>query len=190
MYHWFHSYKSEIYDQNFFAHTQELPERFWRPEQSNVDMNCVQHVLKKVKETAYSHHIERLMIIGNFCLLVGYNPHHVNKRFWEQYADAFEWVVTPNVLGMSQYADGGKLATKPYVASANYVNKMSNYCKTCRYDPKEKYGENACPLNYLYWNFVNNNQETFKKRRQSFILKHLEKLDIPLITSQSKEFIA
>lgn len=78
------------------------------------------------------------MIIGNFTVLMGYNPHDINKRFWEMYADAFEWVVTPNVLGMSQFADGGKLATKPYISSANYINKMSNYCKTCYYDPKIK----------------------------------------------------
>lgn len=192
MYHWFKYYKDDIYKQNFFNHAQELPERFWRPKKAPPaikKMKCVSHVLEKVEKLWYSHHIERLMIIGNFCLLVGYNPHHVNKRFREQYADAFEWVVTPNVLGMSQYADGGKLATKPYIASANYVKKMSNYCKNCQYDPKEKYGENACPLNYLYWNFIQKNKEVFVKWRQSFIVNHLKKIDSKTIQQQSKNFI-
>ena len=189
MYHRFHYYKDDIYEQNHFKHTKKLPEWFWWPDQSELQMNCVQWVLEKVDKLWYSHHIERLMVIGNFCMLVWYDPHHVNKRFREQYADAFERVVSPNVLGMSQFADGWKLATKPYVASANYINKMSNHCKTCYYDPKEKYGEKACPLNYLYRNFLNNNQETFKKSRQSFILNHLKKIDLEKISQQSKDFI-
>lgn len=192
MYHRFNHYKDDIYEQNFFGYHQELPERFWRPEQAPSPikkMKCVSHVLEKVEKLWYSHHIERLMIVGNFCLLVWYNPHSVNKRFREQYADAFERVVTPNVLGMSQYADGWKLATKPYVASANYVKKMSNYCKGCQYDPKEKYGENACPLNYLYWNFIEKNKEVFVTWRQSFIVNHLKKIDIDTIQEQSDDFI-
>ncbi len=189
---WFHYYKDEIYDQNFFNHTRDLPYRFWKPDKAPETvkkMTCMSHVLDKVDRLWYSHHIERLMIIGNFCLLVWYNPHHINKRFWEQYADAFERVVTPNVLGMSQYADGWKLATKPYVASANYVNKMSNYCKWCAYNPKEKYGDNACPLNYLYRKFVDTNKETFVKGRQSFIINHLKKIDSALIDKQTDDFI-
>jgi deoxyribodipyrimidine photolyase-related protein len=129
MHHWFLYYQDSIYEQNALEHTLPLPEYFRAPEKSPHDMNCVNTVLSRVDELGYSHHIERLMIIGNFTLLMGYNPHHVNKWFWEQYTDAFERVVTPNVLGMSQYADGGNLATKPYVSSANYINKMSNYCK-------------------------------------------------------------
>jgi deoxyribodipyrimidine photolyase-related protein len=156
-------YKDDLYKKNHLNHTHHLPSWFWETDDIPIDMHCVSHVLKKVENTGYSHHIERLMIIGNFCMLVGYDPHEVNRRFWEQYADAFERVVSPNVLGMSQYADGGKLATKPYISSANYVNKMSNYCSSCVYDPKEKYGENACPLNYLYRKFVNANQETLKQ---------------------------
>jgi len=193
MYHWFNYYKDDIYDQNFFDHKQKLPERFRRPDMSPVPikkMKCVSSVLEKVNRLGYSHHIERLMIVGNFCLLVWYNPHQVNQRFREQYVDAFEWVVTPNVLGMSQYADGWKLATKPYVASANYVNKMSNYCKSCQYNPKEKYWEDACPLNYLYRNFVKKNKEVFVKWRQSFIVKHLEKIDTKAIQKQSYDFIS
>lgn len=189
MYHWFHVYKDELYEKNFFEHTRKLPKRFWRSKESPLKMNCVNTVLNKVDRLWYAHHIERLMIIGNFTLLIWADPHHVNKRFWEQYADAFERVVTPNVLWMSQYADGWNLATKPYVASANYVNKMSNYCKTCFYDPKEKYGERACPLNFLYWKFIDTHKETFSKWRQSFIVNHLKKIDMETITKQQQDFI-
>jgi deoxyribodipyrimidine photolyase-related protein len=103
------------------------------------------------------------MIIGNFSLLNNVDPHELNKWFFEKYTDAFEWVVTPNVLSMSQFADNGKLASKPYVASANYINRMSDYCKNCRYNFKEKYIENACPFNYLYWSFVDENKEVFER---------------------------
>ncbi len=190
MYHWFTFYKEDIYKQNFFGFEKDLPKWFWWPEKDSCKMNCVQSVVEKVDTLWYSHHIERLMIIWNFCLLVWYNPWSVNKWFREQYADAFERVVTPNVLGMSQYADWWNLATKPYVASANYVNKMSNFCKTCYYDPKEKYWEKACPLNYLYRNFIEKNKEVFIKWRQSFILNHLKKIDMDKISQQSKDFIA
>lgn len=189
MYHWFLSYKDTVYWSNYFDHIRELPNWFWRPKESPLKMTCVNHVLKKVHRIWYAHHIERLMIIGNFCLLVWYSPRDVTRWFREWFLDAFERVVTPNVMWMSQYADGWMLATKPYVASANYVNKMSNYCKSCRYNPKEKYGEDACPLNYLYWNFLYNNQSTFQNARQSFILNHLKKLDIDRIKQQSQDFI-
>jgi deoxyribodipyrimidine photolyase-related protein len=106
MYHWFWHYKETIYTENHHQHTTPLPYRFREPENSPSDMHCLNTVLKQVKTTGYSHHITRLMIIGNFCQLAGFNPHDVNKRFWEMYADAFERVVTPNVLGMSQFADG------------------------------------------------------------------------------------
>ena len=105
------------------------------------------------------------------------------------YADAFERVVTPNVLGMSQFADGGNLATKPYVSSANYINNMSNYCKDCVYDPKEKYGDTACPFNYLYRNFVDEKKDLFIKGRQPFIVNNLVKIDMKIIREQVKKFI-
>lgn len=189
MYHWHQYYQDTLYKQNFFKHTLTLPKRFWRPEESTLDMHCVNHVLKKVDRTGYSHHIERLMIIGNFCLLVGFEPTDVTKWFWEQFVDAYERVVSPNVMGMSQYADGGKLATKPYVSSANYVNKMSNFCSSCTYNPKEKYWPTACPLNYLYRTFVDKNKELFKKGRQWFVVKHLEKIDTEQLYKQRKEFL-
>jgi len=109
MFHWFNFYHDTIHEENFFNTTTPLPYWFRNTEQSpfeNNELNCVDTVIKRVDRLAYSHHIERLMIIGNFTLLMGYNPHSVNKRFWEQYADAFERVVTPNVIAMSQFADG------------------------------------------------------------------------------------
>lgn len=187
MYHWFWYYKDTIYQQNALNHTLPLPQWFWRPEDSPLQMNCINHVLKMVKNTAYSHHITRLMIIGNFTLLMWYNPHDVNKWFWEMYADAFERVVTPNVLGMSQFADGGKLATKPYISSANYIHKMSDYCDSCYYDPKVKEWPTACPMNYLYWNFIDQHRDLFK--RQPYIVSNLNKMDIEKIRQQAQEFI-
>ncbi len=188
MYHRFWSYKDTIYTTNVLNHTLPLSQRFRRPEQSPLQMNCINHILKTVKNTGYSHHITRLMIIGNFTLLMWYNPHDVNKRFWEMYADAFERVVTPNVLGMSQFADGGNLATKPYISSANYINNMSDYCKTCFYDPKIKSWPKACPMNYLYWNFIDKHRDLFK--RQPYIVSNLDKVDIDDIKRQANEFIS
>lgn len=121
-------------------------------------MNCVDTVLKRVQDENYSHHIERLMIIGNYAFLRGYNPIEVNRWFWEMYTDAFEWVVTPNVLAMSQYSDGGRLATKPYISGGNYIEKMSDYCRNCQYSVKEK----TCPMTHLYWDFVDRNQSLFE----------------------------
>jgi deoxyribodipyrimidine photolyase-related protein len=187
MYHRFWYYKDSIYTQNALGHARTLPEWFWWPEKSPLQMNCINHVLIMVKNTAYSHHITRLMIIGNFTLLMWYNPHEVNKRFWEMYADAFERVVTPNVLGMSQFADGGNLATKPYISSANYIHKMSDYCDSCYYDPKVKEWPRACPMNYLYWNFIDQHRDLFK--RQPYIVSNLNKMDIEKMRQQAQEFI-
>lgn len=187
MYHWFRYYQDTIYQQNVLGHTRALPQWFWWPEKSPLQMNCVNHVLTMVKNTAYSHHITRLMIIGNFTLLMWYNPHDVNKWFWEMYADAFERVVTPNVLGMSQFVDGGNLATKPYISSANYIHKMSDYCDSCYYDPKVKEWPKACPMNYLYWNFIDQHRDLFK--RQPYIVSNLAKMDIEKMRQQAQDFI-
>jgi deoxyribodipyrimidine photolyase-related protein len=110
---------------------------------------------------AYSHHIQRLMVLSNFSNLTNTDPHQLSRWFWLAYIDAYEWVELPNVLGMSTFADGGILASKPYVAGGNYINKMSNHCSQCKYDVKEKTGEKACPFNYLYWNFIDQHRESF-----------------------------
>ena len=188
MYHFFQFYRDDIYSSNFLEHSNALPEYFWKNAE-NSDMNCLSTTFKQVQSENMSHHIQRLMIIGNFSLLANLDPHELNHWFFEYYTDAFEWVVTPNVLWMSQFADGWKLATKPYTASANYINKMSDYCKDCKYNPKEKYTDDACPYNYLYWNFVSDNKETFEKGRQQFVVKNLEKIDVDKIRELKKTFL-
>ena len=187
MYHFFQFYKDTIHTENYFSHTRKLPSYFWSDAEL-CEMNCLSQTLKQVQSEHYSHHIQRLMVIGNFALLSGLDPHELNRWFFEYYTDAFEWVVTPNVLSMSQFADGGKLATKPYIASANYINSMSDYCKNCHYNPKEKYTENACPFNYLYWNFVADNKTAFEKR-QPFIVKNLTKIDLEKVREQKEKFL-
>ena len=188
MYQYFQHYKDTIYSENYFDHTRKLP-NYFRSDAEKCKMNCLSHSLASVQENHISHHIQRLMIIGNYALLWNYDPQELNRRFFEYYTDAFEWVVTPNVLAMSQYADGWKLATKPYIASANYINKMSDYCKSCHYDYKEKYGENACPYNMLYWTFVDDKQDEFQKWRQQFVLKNLWKINIEELQKQKEIFI-
>jgi deoxyribodipyrimidine photolyase-related protein len=188
MYHFFHFYKNEIYKNNFFWFTKKLPDYFWDTEKK-TDLNCLNTVVKRVLNENYSHHIERLMIIGNFTLLNWIDPHEVNKWFFEKYIDAFEWVVSPNVLAMSQYSDGWKLATKPYISSWNYINKMSNYCKNCTLNIKTKYEKDSCSFNYLYWNFVSEHKEVFQKTRQPFVVKNLEKVDIEKINEIKKYYI-
>lgn len=136
---------------NHWQAHRRLPDLFWTGE---TDMNCLRQVVTRVLKDGYSHHIERLMILCNFCLLSGIEPRAVSDWFNALYVDAFDWVVLPNVIGMGLNADGGRTATKPYIASANYINRMSDYCRGCRYNPKQRTGCDACPFNYLYWNFL------------------------------------
>ena len=124
-------------------------------------MRCVADALQNLQRTGINHHIQRLMVTGNFALIAGIKPQAVNDWYWSAYADAFDWVVTPNVLGMALYADGGVLATKPYAASANYIKKMSNACAPCFYDPKKAVEDDACPFNALYWDFLHRHRKVF-----------------------------
>lgn len=135
---------------NFLEAARDLPWFYWSGE---TDMNCLQQCIKETRENAYAHHIQRLMVLGNFALLAGIDPTQVNEWYLIVYADAYEWVEMPNVTGMVLHADGGLLGSKPYAASGSYINRMSDYCKNCRYNVREKTGENACPFNYLYWDF-------------------------------------
>jgi deoxyribodipyrimidine photolyase-related protein len=148
----------EVREANHFGFTKNLPEMYWSGE---TKMQCMQQSIKPVIEEGYSHHIQRLMILSNFSNLTETDPRELNRWFWLAYIDAYEWVELPNVLGMSTFADGGVLASKPYVSSGNYINKMSDYCKHCEYSVTKKTGEKACPFNYLYWNFVDKQRETF-----------------------------
>ncbi len=136
---------------NHFDHQRGLPDYFWSGE---TELACLASSLNDSLDNAYAHHIQRLMVIGNFALLTGSDPAAVDAWYLGVYADAVEWVQLPNTRGMSQYADGGGVATKPYVSSGNYINKMSDYCQHCRFDVKRKTGPQACPFNYLYWHFI------------------------------------
>ena len=144
---------------NALGHTRDLPGFYWGAE---TRMNCISHAVGQTKEHAYAHHIQRLMVTGNFALLAGVDPVQVHEWYLEVYADAFEWVEAPNTVGMSQFADGGIIASKPYVSSGAYINRMSDYCKGCQYKVAVKTGEDACPFNLLYWHFLDRHRERFK----------------------------
>jgi deoxyribodipyrimidine photolyase-related protein len=143
---------------NALAATRPIPDFYWT---GNTSMNCIAHVVRQTREEAYAHHIQRLMVTGNFALLAGLDPEQVHEWYLAVYADAYEWVELPNTLGMALHADGGLLASKPYAASGNYINRMSDYCGTCRYDVKQRTGPDACPFNALYWDFIARHRERF-----------------------------
>ena len=142
---------------NVFGHAQALPAWFWT---GKTKMRCLSTAITHSLQHAHAHHIHRLMVIGNFALLAGLDPAALHRWYLGVYIDAFEWVELPNTIGMSQYADGGLLATKPYVSSAAYIDRMGDYCKGCHYDKKLRIGETACPYNALYWDFFARNTAT------------------------------
>lgn len=141
---------------NFLGAKRRLPDFYWT---GQTDLNCLKQAIGQTLDHAYAHHIQRLMVTGNFAMLAGVDPEAVHRWYLEVYADAYEWVELPNTLGMSQFADGGLLASKPYAASGAYINRMSDYCGACRYDVKAKTGPNACPFNALYWDFLARNRD-------------------------------
>jgi len=143
-------------EENFLQATRKLPEFFWG---GDTHMNCLKQCVSETKQNAYAHHIQRLMVLGNFALIAGIDPRFVNEWYLIVYADAYEWVELPNVSGMILFADGGYLASKPYAASGSYINKMSDYCKGCKYKVTVKNGPEACPFNYLYWDFFIRNED-------------------------------
>jgi len=136
---------------NALGAANRLPDFYWTGE---TDMACVAAVVAETRAHAYAHHIQRLMVTGNFALLAGIDPHELHEWYLAVYADAYEWVELPNTVGMSQFADGGLLASKPYAASGAYINRMSDYCGGYQYDVKQRTGPQACPFNALYWDFI------------------------------------
>lgn len=149
----------DMLNANSWGAEQALPEFFWTGEPA---MNCMWHVLQRVRQDGYAHHIERLMVLTNFSTLAGLHPISVNNWFLSTFVDAYEWVMIPNVLGMGLNADGGKTATKPYISSANYIKRMSDYCASCSYDYAKRTGNDACPFNFLYWNFLIKHEEKLR----------------------------
>ena len=139
---------------NALGADRSLPDFYWT---GKTRMRCLSEAISQTLEEAYAHHIQRLMITGNFALLAGIDPHQVHEWYLAVYADAYEWVEAPNTLGMSQFADGGLLGSKPYMSGGNYINRMSDYCGACAYDVRQKTGEGACPFNALYWDFLDRN---------------------------------
>ena len=159
---------------NFFDANRPLPSFFWT---AKTAMNCLQQTMEQTRSYAYAHHIQRLMIIGNFALLAGLSPAAVNEWFLIVYADAYEWVVLPNVSGMALFADGGYLASKPYAAGGAYINRMSTYCKNCAFNVTKKSGEQACPFNYLYWDFLIRNREKLARNaRLGMVYRSLDRM--------------
>jgi deoxyribodipyrimidine photolyase-related protein len=151
----------EYAQMNALGASKDLPPMFTDP--SKTSMACMKSVLTGVNERSYSHHIERLMVLGNFALIAGINPQQFTRWMWNSYIDAAEWVMVPNVIGMSQYADGGMLATKPYASGGAYIDRMSDHCKGCVYDRKKRTGDDACPFTVLYWDFFLRHQDRFVK---------------------------
>ena len=148
----------EYVTRNALGHSRDLPSLYWG---GKTWMRCMEKAVEQTREEAYAHHIQRLMVTGNFALLAGVDPHQVHEWYLAVYADAYEWVEAPNTIGMSQFADGGIIASKPYISSGNYIDKMSDYCKACSYKVKDKTGPDACPFNLLYWHFLDRHRVRF-----------------------------
>jgi deoxyribodipyrimidine photolyase-related protein len=162
-------------DENFFDAKEDLPDFYWTGE---TKMRCISEVVRQTREYAYSHHIQRLMITGNFALLAGIAPKQVHEWYLAVYADAYEWVEMPNTIGMALFADGGLLASKPYAASANYINKMSDFCGNCSYAHNQNTGDSACPFNSLFWDFLDRNRDKLaNNHRMGMMYRNLDRKD-------------
>jgi deoxyribodipyrimidine photolyase-related protein len=177
-------------NRNALGASRQLPDFYWT---GKTDMHCMAQSIGQTLDYAYAHHIQRLMITGNFALLAGINPVEVHQWYLAVYADAYEWVELPNTLGMSQFADGGMLASKPYASSGAYINRMSDYCRSCRYDVKQRTGPDACPFNALYWDFVARNAPMLRTNpRMAMPYKNWERMtgaDQAALRSNAAKFL-
>jgi deoxyribodipyrimidine photolyase-related protein len=196
IYHQYWAQMPELLDANAWGHTRPLPRFFWDGE---TDMGCLRTVIGRVIRTGYSHHIERLMVLCNFAMLAGIEPAAVHRWFLAFYIDAYEWVVAPNVIGMGLNADGdlargGRTATKPYIASAAYINRMGDYCQGCRFNPKARTGPTACPFNTLYWDFLQRNERLLRANPRFgpavLGLKHLSEKEREQVRQEASAFLA
>lgn len=167
-------YMPDYIGRNFLKAKEPLPSFFWTGE---TDMHCLSEVVQQTLKHGYAHHIQRLMVTGLYALLHGVEPKEVHAWYLAVYVDAVEWVELPNTLGMSQYADNGVMAPKPYVATGKYIKRMSNYCDDCRFNPDKRSGEDACPFTVLYWNFLDKHKDTLANNpRMSMQLRNLDRL--------------
>jgi deoxyribodipyrimidine photolyase-related protein len=180
----------KLAEANMFNAQHPLPEFFWSCE---TDMNCLRHVLIRVRKDGYAHHIERLMLLSNFCTLAGIAPKAVLDWFQSAFIDAYDWVMVTNVIGMGLHADGGRIGTKPYIASANYINKMGDYCKDCRYKHTKRTGGDACPFNFLYWRFLLQHEDSLRENphmaRMLHNLKYLGEEERERVRRAGKVFL-
>lgn len=175
VYQVYHQFMPEYLQSNFLDADLALPAFYWT---GMTSMRCVAEAVQTVQAHGINHHIQRLMITGNLALLLGVNPQAVNRWYLSVYVDAYEWVVTPNVLGLALFADGGIIASKPYAASANYINKMSDHCRRCDYDHKRTVGVDACPFNALYWDFLARHESRLQENpRMGLMLSLLRRKD-------------
>jgi deoxyribodipyrimidine photolyase-related protein len=169
-------------ERNALGGDQPLPHFYWTGE---TDMNCLRHALRQTLDYGYAHHIQRLMVTGLFSLLLGVRPREIHEWYLAVYVDAVEWVELPNTLGMSQYADGGVMASKPYIATGKYIQRMSNYCADCRFDPADRTGPRACPFTTLYWDFLLQHEPSLAKNPRIVMqVRNLKRL-----TAEEKEAI-
>jgi deoxyribodipyrimidine photolyase-related protein len=160
---------------NHFAADRPLPQ--WLEQLGGSGMACMDTVLEELESSGYAHHIQRLMVLANYGLIAGLDPQAYTAWFHRLFIDGYDWVMQTNVLGMGLFADGGLLASKPYAASGNYINRMSSYCKGCRYNPKQRQGPSACPFNALYWDFLARHQEILRRNpRMALVIRQLEKI--------------
>ena len=177
-YYWAHM--PGLTESNHLNHQQPLPAWFWS---GNTRMACLSSAIGQSLDHAYAHHIQRLMVIGNFALLAGLDPSELHRWYLGIYIDAFEWVEAPNTLGMSQWADGGRLATKPYVSSAAYLQRMGDHCKTCAYNPKHRVEDDSCPFNALYWHFFDRHRQQFQGNpRLAMVYRQLDNMSEASLT--------
>jgi deoxyribodipyrimidine photolyase-related protein len=178
----------EYRDANELAATRPLPPVFTG---APTDMNCMRHVLDAVRSYGWAHHIQRLMVLGNLSLTAGVDPRALNDWMWSSFVDGAEWVMLPNVVGMALHADGGRMATKPYASGGAYIDKMSDYCKGCRYDRKQRTGEDACPFTTLYWDFLDRHHDRFlRNARVARQVRASERLsDLPDVRARATEVL-
>jgi deoxyribodipyrimidine photolyase-related protein len=177
-------------ERNALNAQRDLPSFYWT---GDTDMHCLRQSVGQTLEFAYAHHIQRLMITGNFALIAGVDPQQVHQWYLAVYADAYEWVELPNTLGMSQFADDGMLASKPYAASGAYINRMSDYCDACRFNVRQRIGDDACPFNALYWDFIARNDRKLRANpRMAMPYKNWDRMseaDQIALRAQAKQFL-